>query len=88
MPADMSANPQRLHRPDGTRPQTGIVHLGLGAFYRAHGAIYIEQAMEKSGGDWGIVGVSLMRPDQRDALAPRISPIPPLSLGRMAKRRI
>ncbi|MUZ59367.1 mannitol dehydrogenase family protein [Agrobacterium vitis] len=71
LPADMSANPQRLHRPDGTRPQTGIVHLGLGAFFRAHGAIYIEQAMEKSGGDWGIVGVSLMRPDQRDSLAPQ-----------------
>ncbi|MCF1447461.1 mannitol dehydrogenase family protein [Agrobacterium vitis] len=71
LPADISANPQRLRRPDGTRPQTGIVHLGLGAFYRAHGAIYIEQAMEKSGGDWGIIGVSLMRPDQRDALAPQ-----------------
>ncbi|BCH55549.1 mannitol dehydrogenase [Agrobacterium vitis] len=72
MPADMSANPQRLRRPkDANRAKTGIVHLGLGAFYRAHGAIYIEQAMEKSGGDWGIVGVSLMRPDQRDALAPQ-----------------
>ena len=72
MPADHSANPQRLRRPDGlARPKTGIVHLGLGAFYRAHGAIYIEQAMQKSGGDWGIVGVSLMRPDQRDALEPQ-----------------
>ncbi|HEY4172134.1 MAG TPA: mannitol dehydrogenase family protein, partial [Rhodopila sp.] len=42
-----------------------IVHLGLGAFFRAHGAVYTEDA----GGDWGIVGVSLQRPDQRDRLA-------------------
>jgi fructuronate reductase len=48
----------------------GIVHLGLGAFFRAHGAIYIEEAMARAGGDWGIVGVSLMRPDQRDAMKP------------------
>jgi fructuronate reductase len=44
-----------------------IVHLGLGAFFRAHGAVYTEDA----GGDWGIVGVSLQRPDQRDRLAPQ-----------------
>lgn len=67
----MPANSPRLRRPEGKRPETGIIHLGLGAFYRAHGAVYIEEAMQKSGGDWGIVGVSLMRPDQRDALAPQ-----------------
>ncbi|HEX4366064.1 MAG TPA: mannitol dehydrogenase family protein [Rhodopila sp.] len=44
-----------------------IVHLGLGAFFRAHGAIYTEDA----GGDWGIAGVSLQRPDQRDRLTPQ-----------------
>lgn len=58
-------------RPEAARPATGIVHLGLGAFYRAHGAIYIAEAMAKSGGDWGIVGVSLVRPDQRDMLKPQ-----------------
>jgi fructuronate reductase len=67
----LPADTPRLQRPDGKRPETGIIHLGLGAFYRAHGAVYIEEAMQKSGGDWGIVGVSLMRPDQRDALAPQ-----------------
>ncbi|MBP1849068.1 fructuronate reductase [Rhizobium halophytocola] len=68
MPADMP----RLKRPEGApSPATGIVHLGLGAFYRAHGAIYIAEAMAGSGGDWGITGVSLMRPDQRDALKPQ-----------------
>jgi fructuronate reductase len=47
------------------------VHLGLGAFFRAHGAIYVAEAMARAGGDWGIIGVSLVRPDQRDALAPQ-----------------
>jgi fructuronate reductase len=50
------------------RPATGIVHLGLGAFFRAFGCIYIADAMSASGGDWGITGVSLRKPDIRDAL--------------------
>ncbi|MCB8875250.1 mannitol dehydrogenase family protein [Acidisoma silvae] len=47
---------------------TGIVHLGLGAFARAHLALYTEDAGQH---DWGILGVSLQRPDQRDRLAPQ-----------------
>ncbi len=36
----------------------GIVHLGLGAFHRAHQAVFTEDAMAAAGGDWGIVGVA------------------------------
>lgn len=36
--------------------RTGIVHLGLGNFHRAHGAVYTAQAMAAAGGDWGIRG--------------------------------
>ncbi|MBU2937016.1 MULTISPECIES: mannitol dehydrogenase family protein [Pacificibacter] len=61
----------RLSRTDADKPGVGIIHLGLGAFYRAHAAIYIAEAMEKSGGDWGIVGVSLKSPNQRNNLAPQ-----------------
>ncbi len=63
-------SPARLTR---TRPApaVGIVHLGLGAFFRAHGAIYIEEAVAASGGDWGILGVSLQSPTMRDHLAPQ-----------------
>ncbi|WP_114348252.1 mannitol dehydrogenase family protein [Paracoccus lutimaris] len=57
----------RLFREPSAAP-AGIVHLGLGAFFRAHGAIYIAEAMAKSGGDWGIVGVSLQSPGTRDKL--------------------
>ncbi len=49
----------------------GIVHLGLGAFVRAHLALYTEDVLTPNGGPWGIVGVSLRRPDQRDLLQPQ-----------------
>ncbi|WP_011578935.1 MULTISPECIES: mannitol dehydrogenase family protein [Chelativorans] len=66
----MSGYP-RLQRPERPCPGIGIVHLGLGAFFRAHGALYVAEAMRASGGDWGIVGVSLKRPGQRDRLRPQ-----------------
>ncbi|MBP7242420.1 mannitol dehydrogenase family protein [Amaricoccus sp.] len=66
-PADLPL----LAPPPGERPEVGVVHLGLGAFFRAHGAIYFEEAMAASGGAWGVVGVSLVRPDQRDRLEPQ-----------------
>ncbi len=65
LPAD------RLTRPDAPRPATGIVHLGLGAFFRAFGCVYVADAMQASGGDWGIVGVSLRSAHTRDALRPQ-----------------
>ncbi|GAB4046984.1 mannitol dehydrogenase family protein [Catellatospora paridis] len=45
--------------------RSGVLHLGLGAFHRAHQAVYIEAAMAARGGDWGIVGVA---PRSRDVL--------------------
>lgn len=52
--------------------QTGIVHLGLGAFARAHLALYTEDTLAARGSTaWGILGVSLQRPDQRDLLSPQ-----------------
>ena len=61
----------RLTQCAASRPGVGIVHLGLGAFYRAFGAVYVAEAMAASGGDWGIVGVSLKNPTIRNALAPQ-----------------
>lgn len=51
--------------------RTGIVHLGLGAFVRAHVATYTDDVLAERPGAWGIIGVSLRSPDQRDALAPQ-----------------
>jgi fructuronate reductase len=47
----------------------GIVHIGPGAFHRAHQAVYTENAMNQSGGDWGICGVSLRSSTARDVLS-------------------
>ncbi|MCQ0970226.1 mannitol dehydrogenase family protein [Paracoccus sp. TK19116] len=62
--------PDRLHR-EPSSASAGIVHLGLGAFFRAHGAVYVAEAMEAEGGDWGIIGVSLQSPGTRDRLKPQ-----------------
>jgi fructuronate reductase len=64
-------------RPEVTRPAhdptalaTGIVHLGIGAFQRAHQAAYTQPLLA---GDprWGTLGASLRSPATRDALAPQ-----------------
>jgi fructuronate reductase len=68
--ASARAGTQRpIYDRDQLRP--GIVHLGLGAFARAHQALYTEDLLATEPGPWGMVGVSLKRPDQRDRLAPQ-----------------
>ncbi|QUS36225.1 mannitol dehydrogenase family protein [Falsirhodobacter algicola] len=47
---------------------TGIVHLGLGAFHKAHQAACTDAALAASGGDWRIIGVSLRSRAAVDAL--------------------
>jgi fructuronate reductase len=49
---------------------TGIVHLGLGAFARAHLASYTDPLLADDP-SWGILGVSLRSPAVHDALAPQ-----------------
>jgi fructuronate reductase len=49
----------------------GIVHLGIGAFHRAHQAIYTEHAIAAEGGDWGICGVTQRSPAVVEQLAPQ-----------------
>ncbi|WP_285114340.1 mannitol dehydrogenase family protein [Leifsonia sp. fls2-241-R2A-40a] len=41
-----------------TPGRSGILHLGLGNFHRAHQAVYTAAAIAADGGDWGIVGVA------------------------------
>ncbi|MEH6567828.1 MAG: mannitol dehydrogenase family protein [Halioglobus sp.] len=58
----------RYHR-DNT--EIGIVHFGIGAFHRAHQAVYTEDVMNRQGGNWAICGVSLRSGSVRDQLAPQ-----------------
>lgn len=39
--------------------KTGIVHLGLGNFHRAHLSVYTAKAMQEFGGEWGILAYSI-----------------------------
>jgi fructuronate reductase len=48
----------------------GIVHLGVGAFFRAHAAVYVDDLLVRDP-TWGVIGVSLRRPDMRNALLPQ-----------------
>lgn len=71
--ATLDRLPDAIARP-GCAPEAlriGIVHLGIGAFHRAHQAIYTEDAVAKAGGAWGICGVSLRSADVRDRMAPQ-----------------
>ncbi|WP_460274346.1 mannitol dehydrogenase family protein [Celeribacter sp. ULVN23_4] len=49
----------------------GIVHLGLGAFHKAHQAALTDTALAKAGGDWRILGVSLRSPRAAEQLHPQ-----------------
>ena len=48
----------------------GIVHIGPGAFHRAHQAVFTEDALAL-GGDWRICGVQMRSSGVRDALRPQ-----------------
>ena len=58
-------------RVDPSALPVGIVHLGIGAFHRAHQAVYTEGAIAAQGGDWGIFGVSQRSPAVVQQLAPQ-----------------
>ncbi len=65
--------------PEAMRPMVdprgmslGIVHLGIGAFHRAHQAVYTEAAMAAADDTrWGIAGVTQRSRDVIDQLAPQ-----------------
>lgn len=47
----------------------GILHLGLGAFHRAHQAVATDDALAAAGGNWRIIGANLRSRDVPDAMA-------------------
>lgn len=64
--------PRTVKRPhyDLGTVTVGIVHLGIGAFHRAHQAVYTDGLLSEDP-SWGICGVSLRSPETRDALHPQ-----------------
>ena len=63
--------PDTIARPRYQRERhgPGIVHLGVGAFHKAHQARYTEAVLNQFGGDWRITGVSLRSAEAHRQLA-------------------
>ncbi len=52
---------------DRSSCQVGVVHLGFGAFHRAHQAVYLDNYMDESGDlRWGVAGVNLRESEASD----------------------
>jgi fructuronate reductase len=64
--------PEAIERPayDRSAVTPGILHLGIGAFHRAHQAVYTDEILSADH-SWGIVGASLRSEEVRDALRPQ-----------------
>ena len=56
--------PDWVRRP-GPRPAPRVVHLGIGAFHRAHQAVVFDDL------GWSVTGASLRSPAVREAMAPQ-----------------
>ncbi|RZF64974.1 mannitol dehydrogenase family protein [Sphingomonas populi] len=69
----LSRLPADIARPayDRSAVKRGVVHLGIGAFHRAHQAAYFEAALAAGDLRWGITSVSLRSAGVRDQLAPQ-----------------
>ena len=71
--AALSDLPAEVERPgyDRAAVKIGVVHLGIGAFHRAHQAVVFDDALRSGDLRWGILGVSLRSPGVRDQLNPQ-----------------
>lgn len=58
-------------RYDRSQVKVGIVHIGPGAFFRGHQAVYMDNVMNEGDLRWGICAVDLRSPSRRDALQPQ-----------------
>ncbi len=69
----LTALPSEIRRPayDRSTCRSGIVHLGIGAFHRAHQAVYGDDLLAAGHHNWAICGASLRGPGVRDQLAPQ-----------------
>ncbi len=55
-----------IPRYDRSSVKSGIVHVGIGGFHRAHQAWYTDQLLHEAGNEnWGICGIALLDFDQK-----------------------
>lgn len=70
--ASLGALPPEVSRPsyDVASLTTGVVHLGVGSFHRAHQAVYLDRVAELGlSTQWGVRGIGLRTSRQRAELA-------------------
>lgn len=65
--------PASVQRPGYDRGQVAraIVHLGVGAFHRAHQAMYTDAVLASGDPGWGIVGAGIVSSGMKNALQPQ-----------------
>ncbi len=71
--ATLSCLPTKVALPryDREAVTPGIVHLGLGAFHRAHQAVFTDDRLNAGELTWGIVAASLRSAETKNALLPQ-----------------
>jgi fructuronate reductase len=71
--AALGALPAEVERPGYDRGllRAGVVHFGIGAFHRAHQAVFFDDAARQGDRRWGVRGVSLRSPDVAGRLNPQ-----------------
>lgn len=69
----LDALPKDVVRPSYKRSgvQEGIVHLGIGAFHRAHQAAFTDTVLASGDKSWGIVGADVVSDASKRALQPQ-----------------
>jgi fructuronate reductase len=87
--SSLAGLPATIRRPAYDRAATGIgiVHIGPGAFHRAHQASYIDSLLE-GGGDWALSAIALNSRDITDALPPQQGLYTLATLGERAEYRV
>jgi len=70
---NLSQLPATIQRPayDRSKVLPSIVHLGIGAFHRAHQAMFTDIVLASGDLDWGIVGAGVISADMKNALLPQ-----------------
>ena len=65
--------PCTIKRPayDRSKVTTSILHLGIGAFHRAHQAMYTDAVLASGDLNWGIAGAGVISADMKNALSPQ-----------------
>jgi len=70
---NLSLLPANIQRPayDRSKVVGSIVHLGIGAFHRAHQAMFTDAVLASGDLAWGIVGAGVISADMKNALVPQ-----------------